>query len=283
MAEYFREIESLREAKGKRDAGLQGDESERHADAHSAWDPALPKDQSVVEGKANFKLSSDEALYLAEKFLQLPTVPGQLGLLQWLAQDVEAAKFVDADFPWDLLISYGDAMPPGLRRDLEHAWNFALCAQGCNTAYYYFLLAEREDDVEGCVSELEAWAEALASRAPQLQAWHQDIEGFWRWVAQINPKFSRDKPFINFWFSLLASSGFKLTGQAWLLKGELKRSIARREWDLKKDLARLTNAAPLKRWEPVDGARIMNFRWDQARQILTDIHQGVAEKGAANA
>jgi len=210
-------------------------------------------------------------------------VPGQLGLLQWLAQDVEAAQFANADYPWDLLTSYGNAMPPALRIDLEHAWNFALCAQGCNTAYYYFLLAERGDYLEGCIAELELWTEALASRAKQLQAWHHEIGGFWSWVAQINPNLSRHKPFINYWLSHLAASGFKLTGKAWLLKSDLKRSIKQREWDLKVDLARLTNLAPLKRWEPVAGARIMNFRWDQARQILTDIHQGVARKEAANA
>jgi hypothetical protein len=283
MAEYFREIESLREAKGKRYAGLQGDEDERHTDAHFAWDPALPEDHAVVEGKANFKLSSDEALYLAEKFLQLPTVPGQLGLLQWLTQDVEAGTFTNADCPWDLLTEYGDAMPAALRCDLEYAWNFALCVQGCNTAYYYFLLAERGDGLDGCIAELEAWAQALAARAPQLQAWHQDIEGFWGWVAQVNPKLSRDKPFINFWLSHLAASGFRLNGNAWLLKSDLKRRLTQREWELKASLARLSNAAPLKRWEAVNGARIMSFRWDQAKQILTDIHQGVARKDVANA
>ncbi|MFN3734624.1 DUF6361 family protein [Comamonas testosteroni] len=283
MAEYFREIESLRESKGKRYAGLQGDEDERQSGAHLAWDPALPEDHAVVEGKANFKLSSDEALYLAEKFLQLPTVPGQRGLLQWLAQDVDAGTFARANCPWDLLTCYGDAMPLALRRDLEHAWNFALCVQGCNMAYYYFLLSQRGDEVDGCITELEKWADALASRAKQLQAWHQDIDGFWSWVAQVNPKLSRDKPFINFWLSHLAETGFSLKGNSWLLKGDLKRRIKQREWDLKTDLARLSNPAPLKRWEAVDVARIMNFRWDQAKQILTDIHQGVNRKEVVNA
>jgi len=283
LAEYFREIESLREAKGKRYAGLQSDEEERQTEVHLAWDPALPENKAIVEGKANFKLSSDEALYLAEKFLQLPTVPGQPGLLQWLAQEVEAGMFASATCPWDLLAAYGDAMPHALRRDLEHAWNFALCVQGCNTAYYYFLLTQRGDEVGGCTTELEKWANALASRATQLQVWHQDIDGFWSWVAEVNPNLHRDKPFINFWLSQLAASGFRLNGNSWLLKSDLKRRITQREWELKTDLARLSNAAPLKRWEAVDGARVMNFRWDQAKQILTDIHQGVARKEAANA
>lgn len=283
LAEYFHEIESLREAKGKRYAGLQGDEDERQTDVHVAWDPALPEDHAIVERKANFKLSSNEALYLADKFRQLPTVPGQPGLLQWLAQDAEAGTFANADCPWDLLSSYGNAMPLELRRDLEHAWNFALCVQGCNTAYYYFLLTQRGDEVDGCLAELEKWTDALASRAKQLQAWHQNIDGFWSWVAQVNPKLSRDKLFVNFWLSLLASTGFRPQGDALLQKVGLKKKIIQRERDLKADLARLSNSAPLKRWEAVDAARIMTFRWDQVKQILTDIHHGAAQKEAVDA
>lgn len=282
LAEYLREIDARRIDKRQRKASMYAEEVERAQRSFQPWDPSLPESEGEILDSANFKLSVDQATYLRDKFLQLPTVPGEPGLIQWLAQESIQGTFAEAAFPWDLLKVFPAAMPQGLKRDLLHARNFALCIQGCVTTYYCFLYRERRLPPEACMASLEAWIEALSAHASELRSWHARIDEFWSWVTQGKTNLTRDKPFIDFWLQLLADMRFKPSVKA-LTSRPVFEEIRKRERSLKKGLARLSNRAALERWEPASGASLQTYRWIQARRLLLDIHAGIAPKGAAHA
>lgn len=281
MSEYLKDVDALREAKRRRSRSLAAEERDQDG-VHRAWDAALPEAEAEMFARADFELSSEQAQYLGEKFMQLPPISGQLGLIQWLAQDAPSGTFHDAETPWDLLHSYGDKLPSSLRRDIEHAWNFALCAQGCTLVYYHYLHEARGEATDACLASISDWANTLAARAVELKAWHARIGEFWSWVEETNPKLGRDRLFVSYWFSHLASQNFEITQSA-LMTADVLRDVTKRERALKGPLARLSNKAQLKRWEPATNSRIMNFRWATARRILTDIHLGLTSEGGARA
>lgn len=283
LAEYLREIDLHRGAKRRRQVSMYGEEVERPDRAPQIWDAGLPDPEPGFLDSSTFELTAAQAAYLREKFLQLPPVPGELGLIQWLAQEAEEGAFASAEMPWDLLDTYGVAMPHRLRRDLEHARNFSLCIQGCVTLYYFFLSRERDEPRDDNLEALEAWCQALGARASLLVGWHDRIGEFWHWVKQVKPDLSRDMPFLSAWLKHLADHRFKLSAKALTTSHSLFQAIRDRELRMKVGLARFNNKAALERWQPVASAQLLTYRWPQARRLLMDIHGGISSSEAQHA
>ena len=65
-------------------------------------------------------------------------------------------------------------------------------------------------------------------------------------------------------------------GPAFAQDEELKGLIANRELKLKGSRARLVNEGRLLDWSGGVGLRPMDFRWSRVRQLVIDLHEGLA-------
>lgn len=278
LAQYLEDVDALRTStKQRRDSSFSED-GEARSSKDQVWDPAMPQaDERYLENAA-FALNTEQATYLRDKVLAMPAIGRRLCLLQWLVQQPEISQDLDSMvFPWEMLDAFGKKMPKTLFDDLIHARNFAKCIQGCTTIYYRFLSEVRREPTDEHDQAISEWLVELQQLAPELLEWHGNIERFWHWIEESQPRLNRDRPFINGWLNRLAASGFNFSAVEQLIDEDLRRTIRDREYRLKGALARLSNAGPLERWQPATSAGLLSYRWRQARRFLSDIHTGLGD------
>jgi hypothetical protein len=232
------------------------------------WHPRLPPAPEDFPEEASFRLNFDEADFLRGR------IEERCGgtLLAWLAREGSTSL---ADTPWE--------EPDALRADppilhiLELARRFSLHVEGA-PLLYNLMLAERRHGrlgndkdaelIERYRMELAEWADREAAEEPFRP------EPLWELVARQGGRLpGPQRHFVETWGQRIAHAGPQAVPDDALLR----RLIANREVQLKGGhRARLVNQGRLLDWGGRVGVGRMRFRWPQVRQLLIDLHQGLA-------
>ena len=250
----------------------------------TTWDPGLPEADPNFLTETAFRLTREEARYLNEKVLALRSVSGNPCLLQWIVQHLDAATVESLEAPWSLLESGNrwPKLPASLHAELLHAHHFSLCGRVLTSVYCRFLAGRRRDLDVNLFDELLADSlDGLAQSAPALRDWYADLPIFWRWIAEMNPRLQRDRPFIDEWIRMLAEQGFAPSDPSRLTGASVERWVQARERRLKGSLARMSFPSVLQRWNAPSWVGLTDYRWRTARDIVVDILMGLGRTGDA--
>jgi hypothetical protein len=122
--------------------------------------------------------------------------------------------------------------------------------------------------VEGYRAELDAWATRETEESPL------DTCRLWRFMAIRKQRVPQPQQrFVDTW----ASRGRAIGAHAIADDAELRAMVELRERSLKgPHRARLANHARLIDWSGSVGVGRMDFRWSRMRQLLIDLHRGLA-------
>jgi hypothetical protein len=230
----------------------------------TTWDPQLPPPPPDFPAKVTFELTTNEAVYLQQRILDLgPTVFGHL---------VQAPHQVD---PPDQIWNHPQyqALPTDLRALVDHARFFSEAMHGAALLYNLMLAEQRPDkdwraDYE---ARFAAWAGMVRSRHDAFQSW--DRQDFWAKAGSSDAHhIERTRAFVDQWLDMVLGEG----DPARLATSRRARDlITDREYNLKRNRRRLGNPGALKNWNGSAGASQLNFRWHRVRQIIADITRGL--------
>lgn len=241
-----------------------------------AWSPTLPKppDGFPKTIAGGFALTADEASWLRDRILD--GAPDSL-----IAHLALYPPAPESPAPW------ADAAAREVQGDsktlLHHAQMFSTAMHGAQLLYNLMLAEQYEaagltavaNPVDRYRSELETWAERLPS---DLATW--DLDAFLTRVevARGTPIHPRTRAFVQKWTDLI-----RRTNPAHLAGNDTARDlVTTRERQNKGAQARLGNPRRLQSWRGGSGAGALVYRWPQVRQILLDIHDGLARTPEAN-
>jgi hypothetical protein len=268
--EYHRSLDlfyNRRNAHGHSRRDFEGETMGESGPAN--WHAGLPAVPDNFPSVASFALGRHEAEYLRERVL----AHCSKSLLALLVRERIAVDPVG--FAWQLP---GD-LPPHLREQLEHGWNFSLSVHGAQLLYNLMLaeLRKTEERTEHYRARMSLWWEAVSDRKSVLEAW--DRTRFWDIVNSGNPRVSpRAKRFVNDWIDAVQTA----TRLADVRDSQaLRHLIEIREVQLKGGLARLKNQRALELWPGAAGDGQLDLRWRSAKGILMDLMRGL--EGAAHA
>jgi len=263
QAEYQRSLDPMRAAHA---AVRRNDDGEIVGGIARPWHPGLPPAPGTFPLQANFALTGPEARYLKGRVLENHR---QSLFAFFLDRDYED---VDAEFAW-LHPASGEA-PVELRRQLEHARCFSEIIHGAAILYNLFLgeLEPRRDTViEDCEARLKDWSEIVGDRHTSLANW--DREDLWKLLTQqMNEPSMATRLFVEEWCRrVLNGDPAKLRSSE-----DVKELILNREAQIKGALARCHNRRSREMWRGDAGLGRMDFRWSNARVVLSDIAAGLA-------
>lgn len=259
---YYRSLDSY--YRSRRNGQHDGEEELSFKKRHN-WHPGLPSPPEEFPQSASFRLAREEAEYLRERALSR-CQGTMLALLLDLERDIESVAL-----PWqhpDI-----ESFPPHIREQLIHAQNFSEVIFG-SSLLYNLMLAEKVDNDTGREwaeyyrDRLTMWAEEIEYRGDQLRQW--DYEGRFWYVA-----FSRGTRmiphtivFINDWSRLALDPGVSVRIAD---SPDARALIRNRELRMKGRLARLDNQETLNLWTGAAGSSPLQYRWSNAKRIVTDI------------
>ena len=262
---YHTHFESL--ARRRNEVGRADDPGVTWA-REPTWHPRLPPAPDGFPGEASFRLTHDEADFLRGRIEE--RCAGTL--LAWLAR--EGSRSMDGMF-WEV--------PEVLQTEaaildkVELARRFSLHVEGA-PLLYNLILAEKRHELQGNEKDaalgadyrrdLTEWADREAGEA------HFDPDSLWRLVAsQGGVLKGPQQRFVESWAGRVREIGPHAVADDTFLRG----LIANRERQLKGDhRARVVNQGRLLDWRGRVGVGRMSFRWSQVRQLLIDLHQGLA-------
>ncbi len=232
------------------------------------WHPRLPEPPEPFPGEASFGLTGEEADFLRGRLEE--RCAGTL--LAWLAgrgSDRPAKQL------WDDPAALN--APAGIRADLELAKRFSLHVEGMPLLYNLLVAEHRREvlDEEGDESSIEQYRAGLVEWAAHEAAEKCRFEPdkLWELVARRGRRLpSPQRTFIETWSRRIA----ELAPDSVADDARLRTLIADRELRLKGPRARLANRNRLMDWSPGVGVGRMDFRWVRVRQLLTDLHRGLA-------
>ena len=230
------------------------------------WHPRLPGAPRAFPYEASFDLTREEAVFLQGRIEE--RCAGTL--LAWLAREGSDAP-TDGCFWDDTAATHA---PAKLRDTIELARRFSVHVEGM-PLLYNLLLAERRhsehggDDalIDRYRQEIDAWA------AREALEQFFDAAELWTFAASRKVQVPRlQRNFVEAWTSRLSD-----IGPAAITDDRTLRSlIESRERRLKGPRARLHSPARLLDWSGEVGVGRMNFRWHRVRQMLLDLHAGLA-------
>ena len=230
------------------------------------WHPRLPCPPQAFPYEASFDLTREEAAFLQGRLED--RCAGTL--LAWLAREGSDAPS-DGCF-WD--DTAATRAPADLRHTIELARRFSLHVEG-TPLLYNLLLAERrhsehggdEEAIEQYRREIDEWA------AKEAVENFYDPGELWTFAASRQVRVPRlQRPFVETWSTRLPQIGPAAIAD----DRTLRTLIENRERQLKGPRARLHNPARLLDWSGQVGVGRMNFRWHRVRQMLLDLHGGLA-------
>jgi len=262
--EYHQAFDRLNRSSRRTQHNDDGDTLGLHS---TEWDPHLPQAPVDFPASASFRLTVEEAEYLADRIAQRQ--PRSL-----LAHLVRQSEPSTSRFPWQHPAL--DSLSPDLQEQLLHAQNFSELIHGA-ALLYNLMLAEAKSNqtlAESYRTALQQWATQLSARAEILQGW--DRQAFWQLVNQQAGSVSlRTQFFVNQWFDLAleADSAFSMAENA-----AARALIHVREAALKGKQARLDNPRALELWLGDSGVGQLNFRWPTVSKIMNDILTGLTQK-----
>lgn len=230
------------------------------------WHRRLPEPPKDFPYKPSFRLTRPEA-----EFLQGRLEERSAGtLLAWMAREGSDAP-AEGCF-WD--DSAATRARADLRQLIELARRFSLHVEGM-PLLYNLLLAERrhvehgDDDerVEQYRAELADWADREAAENGF------DPGELWAFAASRHVRVPTPQhSFVESWSARIA----EISPSEVVDDDRLRTLVERREQQLKGPRARLVNPTRLLDWNGRVGVGRMNFRWHRVRQLLLDLHQGLA-------
>lgn len=160
------------------------------------------------------------------------------------------------------------------QEQLEHARNFSEASYGAALLYTFMLAEAQKNDQRSDEyrEALEQWTDGdMVERRAAHRAWDRDA--FWA-IAQTGGVDPKLKAFIETWFSLVIDGNASSVRDSAIAR----QMISDREWQLKRNRARLHNARALERWTGQSGAFQANYRWNRVRAIAGDIRQGLGKQ-----
>ncbi|MEX1363715.1 MAG: DUF6361 family protein [Nannocystaceae bacterium] len=236
------------------------------------WHERLPAPPASFPAEVSFELTFEEADFLRGRLEE--TCKGSL--LAWLAREGSSS-------PADTFWYDPDAKRagPAIAETVELARRFSLHVEGA-PLLYNLLLAERreaepasererddrsDDHRERYREQLAEWADREAADPPfePPQMWH--------FVARRGGRLpDRQRRFVEHWARRVAEIG----PGAVVDDADLRRLVEQREIELKGGRARLLNRGRLLDWSGQAGVGRMDFRWFRVRQLVADLHRGLA-------
>lgn len=261
--EYFRRIDSIYEARARRQRKDDGDWLDPHRGV--TWHPALrdlmPK--SGLDG-VDLKLSRDEASFVREQWKKHH---GE-SLLAWLAYDTNSlAGDLHAEAPW--LHPRQAEFPDGMKALVEHGRRFSHLVAGAALIYNLRLceVDGRTDDVDRYRQQVNAWAWRLPTSG--LLSW--DVDGFWSNVeGRGHTITAKTRSFVAEWLRVVAEAKGQLVDSK-----PARALVERREMDMKGDRSRFTNLAARARWRGASGLVPLTYRWGITKTFLDDLSAGL--------
>ena len=231
------------------------------------WHPRLPEPPKGFPWEASFAVPREEADFLRGRVEE--RCAGTL--LAWLVRNGSDSPAQDV---WD----DPDALraPDGVRETLELARRFSLHVEGM-PLLYNLLVAERrrevlDTDEDESIDEFRAGlADWVAREADEDRPFQPDA--LWELVVRRGGRLPYpQRVFIESWSRRVAELGPDRVAA----DDRLRALIAERELRLKGARARLANQNRLMDWSPGAGVGRMDFRWFRVRQLLIDLHRGLA-------
>ncbi|MEX0870539.1 MAG: DUF6361 family protein [Aquisalimonadaceae bacterium] len=262
---YHTHFDSL--AKRRNDIGRSDDPGVTWTRAPT-WHPRLPPAPPDFLTSVSFELTSEEAGFMQGRIED--RCPGSL--LAWLAREGSTQP---AAVPWE----DPDALRAGpeVAEVLELARRFSMHMEGAPLLYNLMLAEKRyasehtdadQARIDRYRAELAEWARREADEPPF------DLQQLWAFAARRGARqVHMQREFIRNWRDRIVHIGAGRGAD----DAYLRTLIERRETQLKGPRrARLVNHGRLLDWSGEVGIGRMQFRWPQVRQLLTDLHQGLA-------
>lgn len=246
------------------DEAVQPDDGEVLPSSLSGnWHPYLPEPPHDFPASAGFDLSDEEAEYLTDRIRQ--KVPSSL--IAYFVQ--HGVKSEGVEFPWQHP-AYSE-LPTRLREWLDQSQHFSEIMHGA-VLVYNLLLAESRAETEELAAEYreritEWWQDSAIARSSSVTA---NRDRFWDVVHAAEGHFISPptRSFVNRWYQLVLNT----TNATALIDGRSARDLVReREKSIKRTRARIGNEKMLVGWRGHSGDRRLNYRWQQAAEIIDDI------------
>lgn len=252
----------------------RGEGSELAERLQPNWTHGLPETPPDLWKATTLKLSPEEAGFLRERMILHR--PDSL-LAAYLRH--RPLDLVSIPTPWDHPAAL--SLPEPTHNWLQHARLFSQLMHGAALAYN-LMLAERAKEVglsmgdadliERYRSDLDDWLQGIRARWDAVIGWN--LDDFWRVVTDANSRIPHTtQVFAKHWIGQTRQDPERVVS----LPDDIRSLIRDRERRLKGGRARLANHRALEMWSGASGTSELTFRWSVARNMLTDIHDGIAD------
>lgn len=231
------------------------------AEAAKGWLPTNWKKAGIT-----LALEPDEAEYLRERIMT--TTSGSL--YSWfLTHRVPPGN---AEFAWDHPAV--DEFPAPMRELVDHGQRFShlnyLAALGYNVLVSQ--AAGSEHLVEAYRAEFDQWDEELRSNG-LIADW--SIDEFLRVVVSYHPRLRANvSSFVRRWHALAVRPPSEARSKA------IASLISDREYEAKRQRARLHNAKARDDWQGGAGLWLLGYNWGVAQRLMNDIFEAVPDATA---
>lgn len=227
-------------------------------------DPHLPEPPHEWLKAVDFRLTSDEEVYLSDRIASA----AEGSMLAWLIHNPPGNR---PDFVWE--IDNLNRAPEQLRDLADHARRFSIIIHGA-ALLYNLLLARRRGDselIDNYEDRIDRWGTDILRPSRALEGWSR--ADWWSTIQRRNPRLRHPTiQFVNRWIDLLENGGAITNSR---MTADL---IATRERQIKGGRARLLNQSALDRWSGGSGLGRHEFRWSIARAHLDALYD--AREGA---
>ena len=230
------------------------------------WHPRLPDPPPTFPYEASFDLTREEAVYLQGRIEE--RCAGTL--LAWLAREGSDAP-TDGYFWNDSATTHA---PAALKDTIELARRFSLHVEGMPLIYNLLLAERRHSEHGGDEALIDRYRQQIGEWAAKESVERCfDPADMWAFASSRQVHVSRlQRVFVEAWGARLSNIGTAAIAE----DHSLRSLIESRERQLKGPRARLHNPARLLDWRGDVGVGRMNFRWHRVRQMLLDLHGGLA-------
>lgn len=264
--QYHRSLDAFYR-RAKDEYGGEADEEIGAFGAGPNWHPGLPLPDGGFPATATLTLNATEAEFLKERVL----LSHGNSLLAHLVKD---GRQVKTEYPWQhpALTSAGEH----IQSLMVHARNFAEVIHGAALLYNLMLAtkAKREKLIQKFEWKIHTWVDNVLVREVELKHWHSQVASFWSSQAFSGDRaiHYRTRDFVGQWLHF----ALETPGAAKVLEDQAaQRLIEKREWELKRERARLSNQNALLRWRGASGTEMLTYRWKTASSFVDDIVQGL--------
>lgn len=250
-------------------AAVRDDEAETETTIHN-WHLGMPAAPQGLLESVTLALTAEEAGFLTDRLVT--SAPGSL-----TAAMLQSTTVTEVPLPWahpavdDLLAETA--------RVVDHARRFSDLLHGASLLYNLRLAQEVRrrrttasdvaldvDLVDAYLEQCSDWADAMQAPGNDLTDW--DRVDFWGLVHRFNPRVpTSTQRFVDRWRELVAAHG-----PADVVHQPGAHDLVRvREFQLKGNLARLSNPRALERWSGATNVGQLDYRWGTVQGIVNEI------------